>query len=111
MFAKLARPASHRGRNLGSNSGLAIVVAAIILGFSILGGSFLLKGSIDRGTSALASLETAIEKSGARAAPTQQAARPGRPDPNRRYKIDIAGAPSIGSKKAKVTIVEWSDFQ
>jgi hypothetical protein len=95
---------------LGSNSGLAIVLAAIILGFSILGGSFLLMGSIDRGTSALASLETAIENSGARA-PTQQAARGGRPDPNRRYKIDVAGAPSIGSKKAKVTIVEWSDFQ
>ena len=29
----------------------------------------------------------------------------------RRYKIDISGRPAKGSKNAKVTIVEWSDFQ
>ena len=98
---------------MGSNSGLPIVVAAIILGFSILGGSYLLKESIDEGAVALVGLQAAVEKSAARpaaAAPTQ-AARGGRPDPNRNYKIDIAGAPSKGPKSAKVTLVDWSDFQ
>jgi protein-disulfide isomerase len=44
------------------------------------------------------------------AAPTP-AARPGEPDQNTVYRALIGDAPVKGAKNAKVTIVEWSDFQ
>jgi len=37
--------------------------------------------------------------------------RPPREDPNAVYKVDIEGRPFKGAKNAKVTIVEWSDYQ
>jgi protein-disulfide isomerase len=40
----------------------------------------------------------------------QQPARRG-PDPNQRYEINTAGAPAKGPATAKVTVVEFSDFQ
>jgi protein-disulfide isomerase len=49
-------------------------------------------------------------KDKADAAPTP-AARPGEPDSNTVYKALIEDAPVRGAKNAKVTIVEWSDFQ
>jgi protein-disulfide isomerase len=45
----------------------------------------------------------------AAAAPAPQ--RPGEPDQNTVYKAMIEDAPVHGAKNAKVTIVEWSDFQ
>jgi protein-disulfide isomerase len=47
----------------------------------------------------------------AAAAPAAQPARADRPDPNRRYKVNTAGSPAKGSESAKVTLVEFSDFQ
>jgi protein-disulfide isomerase len=47
----------------------------------------------------------------AAAAPAPQPARAAKPDPNRRYKINIAGSPEKGPEDAPVTIVEFSDFQ
>jgi protein-disulfide isomerase len=38
-------------------------------------------------------------------------ARPGRPDPNRRYSVDTKGAPVKGNPDAKIAVVEFSDFQ
>ncbi len=32
-------------------------------------------------------------------------------DPEKRYSVPIAGAPSLGNSGAPVTIVEWADFQ
>jgi protein-disulfide isomerase len=37
--------------------------------------------------------------------------RPGAPDPNVVYKVPVGNSPYRGAKDAKVTIVEWSDFQ
>jgi len=39
------------------------------------------------------------------------AARPSMPDPNKVYNIPIGDSPVRGPKAAKVTIVEFSDFQ
>jgi protein-disulfide isomerase len=51
-------------------------------------------------------------KEKAEAAPTPPpSARPGEPDANTVYKAQIDDAPLKGAKNAKVTIVEWSDFQ
>jgi protein-disulfide isomerase len=51
-------------------------------------------------------------KEKAEAAPTPPpSARPGEPDQNTVYKALIGDAPMKGPKNAKVTIVEWSDFQ
>jgi len=89
-------------------SGRSIVIAALILGASIVGASLLLKMSLDRLSS---QLETAATARLAVPAPTPGAAPSGRPDPNQRYSIDIAGAPRKGNAKASITLIEFSDFQ
>lgn len=47
------------------------------------------------------------------AAPTPQKPKPqaGRPDPAATYKVAVGDASSKGPATAKITIVEWSDFQ
>ncbi len=91
-----------------------LIVASLMLALSILGGSYLLSKSIDAGTQKLHELAVAVDEMPAPtavAAPSKRPSRPGRPDPNKRYKIATAGAPTKGPKNAAVTIVEFSDFQ
>jgi len=90
-----------------------LIVASLMLALSILGAGYFMSKSIDRTNEQLKELAVAVNDipAAAPAAPTRQAARPGRPDPKRRYTIAVAGAPTKGPKDAKVTIVEWSDFQ
>ena len=91
-----------------------IVVAALILAFAFLGGSVLIKSSLDRGAGEISALRTALTEAGAvvqAARPAPAPSRGNRPDPNRRYDIEVGAAPVKGPKDAKVTIVEWSDFQ
>lgn len=47
----------------------------------------------------------------ARPAPSQPAAQPGRPDPNKIYSVPVGDAVTQGPDDAWVTIVEVSDFQ
>lgn len=96
-----------------STSGRAIIIAAVLVSFSIIGGSFFVANSLDRttqqielATAALEDLELAGPGAGA-AAPSRQ----NRPDADREYDVDVADAPTRGNAKAVVTIVEWSDFQ
>ena len=62
-----------------------------------------------------AELYTELTKNGKDKAegPAPQAARPGQPDPNTVYRALVEDAPVRGAdaRHAKVTIVEWSDFQ
>jgi protein-disulfide isomerase len=93
------------------SSGSPAVMAAIVLGISIVGSSFLLTSSIDRASvqvsQAVANLKAVKGADGA----LQAAAASGRPQQGKIYEVDIGDAPAKGPKTAKVTIVEFSDFQ
>jgi protein-disulfide isomerase len=58
-------------------------------------------------------LEEKVGKGGGAApAPAKPGARPGRPDPSATYKVTLSGKEATkGPATAKVTVVEWSDFQ
>ena len=93
-----------------------MIVAAIILGLSIVTGSYMIKSSVDVGAVQLGEVAGEMQAAVAKmaAAPAAAAARPsrgGRPDPAREYKVAIGDAPTKGPKAAKIKIVEWSDFQ
>jgi protein-disulfide isomerase len=100
---------------LGERTGVLIVVSALILGASVVAGGLLVQSAIDNAATELAGVRTALAgmQSGLRAAaaPAPQAARPGRPDPNRRYSVNTKGSPAKGPENAEVTVVEFSDFQ
>lgn len=55
-------------------------------------------------------LEAKVNAAPTAAAPTQRA-QPPRPDPNTVHEIPVAHTPIIGSESAKVTIVEFVDFE
>ncbi len=93
-----------------------MIVAALMLAVSILGGSYFLSQSLQRGSESLNQLAAAVGemKLGAvaqAAAPAAKAARTARPDPNKRYSVALRDAPIKGSAGAAISIVEWSDFQ
>ena len=108
---------------LANNStGPATIVAALIVGMSMLGAAFVLQTSLDRNSLRVAETLSAIAVSAsslAKAGPTKAAAPPtavrpsrgGRPDPAKIYSIAIGDAPTRGPKSAAIKIVEWSDFQ
>ncbi len=93
------------------------VIAAVILGVAMVVVALIVKGAVDKTTAqlngiklALADTKQALENV-ARAQPAARAARPGRPDPNRRYTVNTSGAPAKGPASAKIKLVEFSDFQ
>ena len=98
------------------NSGNALIVAATILGLSILGGAYILVGSVDRATEGIAALGGTLAKAApaagaAQAAPPAAAPRRG-PDPAKAYAVNTKGSPAKGGDaNAVVTLVEFSDFQ
>jgi protein-disulfide isomerase len=97
---------------VGQNNGSAVIVAATILGISILGGSYMLGRSVDGAALQLGAMQAAIAKSGTGALAAAAPAKPRRgPDPSKVYKVKTEGSPIQGPKTAKVTIAEFSDFQ
>jgi hypothetical protein len=106
-----------QGRTVAMNQGslgAPLIAASVVLGISILGGSWLLSRSIDAGSQTLGQLaQTLSDLPSGAAEPSPGAAvrGPARPDPERRYQISLAGAPTKGPANAPVSIVEWSDFQ
>jgi len=96
----------------GHASGGGLVAAALILGASILGGAYLLAMSIDRGSAQLAGLNESLKTAAAEApAAAARPSGPNRLDPKKVHKIELGDAPIRGSESAKITIVEWADFQ
>ncbi|MBW2542409.1 MAG: thioredoxin domain-containing protein [Deltaproteobacteria bacterium] len=95
----------------GNSSGGALVAAALILGASIVGGAYLLAGAMDRGSAELAGLNKSLKTVAAAPAPAARPSAPGRPDPGKVYEIELGDSPVRGSDSAKITIVEWADFQ
>jgi len=97
------------------SSGTSLILASIVIGAAIVVSSWVLKTSIDAGSAEVAAAAEQMKELTAKlaAAPSQpQAApRPGRPDPNKKYTVEIGSAPTRGSDSAPVKIVEWSDFQ
>ena len=104
-------------------SGRQVLAAAVIVGVAVIVGSLVLARSLnqvtqqlDRTAGRLESIRGAVAEAkdalgtlqvaGAPAAPARRG-----PDPNRRYDVNIAGAPGRGPETAAVTIVEFSDFQ
>ncbi|MBT39056.1 MAG: thioredoxin domain-containing protein [bacterium] len=96
-------------------SGTSLIVAAVIIGAAIVASSWMLKASIDAGsaqiTAAAGQMEELTAKLNAPPPKPQAAARPSRPNPNKKYTVDIGGSPTRGPDSAPVKIVEWSDFQ
>jgi hypothetical protein len=103
-------------------SGRQVLTAAAIVGAAVVLGSLVLALSLDRVTQQLdrtagrldeiravvADAGDALSNVQAAAAP---AARPRVEDPDRRYVINVAGAPALGPETAAVTIAEFADFQ
>jgi protein-disulfide isomerase len=78
------------------------------------GGSYLIAMSIDRGAAELSDLSTSLKSIAANSqavARPSAAARPARPDPTQVYEVEVGSAPVRGTPEAKITIVEWADFQ
>ncbi len=104
-------PTNSGDPNVAQNSsGSPAIMAAIVLGISIVGSSYLLTSSVDRTSNQMkqtfANLQT-IEGAPAKPAARQAAA----PNPGKIYKVAVGNAPFKGPKSAKITIVEFSDFQ
>jgi protein-disulfide isomerase len=93
-----------------NSSGGALIGSAFILGIAIVGSSFLLSSSLDRASEQFGTAVASIKnfKPAAAAAPAR---KDGRPDPNKVYQVAVGKSPFVGPKDAKITIVEFSDFQ
>ena len=99
-------------------SGNASIIAALILGVALVAGAWIVKGAVDKTTAQLNGIKVAladtkdalqnVAQARPAAAPPRRA---GRPDPNRRYTLDVKGAPAKGPATAKIKLVEFSDFQ
>ena len=103
-------------------TGRQVVAAASIVGLAVIAGSLVLARSLNNVTQQLDSTVGRLEQIRVAVSDAKdslgnlQAARPAAapsrgPDPNRRYTINTEGAPSVGPKTAKVTLIEFSDFQ
>ncbi len=100
------------------SSGGSLIVASIVIGLAIVTASLILKSSVDEGSAQLAATVGEMQELTAKIAaapsapnPSARPSRPARPDPSKKYEVDIGSSPARGPASAPVKIVEWSDFQ
>jgi protein-disulfide isomerase len=103
---------------MNKTSGAVAVIAALVVGAALVAGSLLVRDSLDRQTAALAgvhealkTLNQSVQANAAATKPTPATAPRRGPDPAQRYTIDLNGAPVRGQPDAKITLVEFVDFQ
>jgi protein-disulfide isomerase len=94
-----------------NSSGTPLLIASLILGASVVAASLLIQSSLDRGTAELSKVLVAINEARPAAPAAPSPARAGRPDPNKHYAVNTKGSPRRGPEKAKIEVVEFSDFQ
>ena len=105
-------------QNSGSNLGGPLIIAAVVIGASIVTGSFLLKTAHDENSERLTTvlgemqaLSAKVAAGGAAPARPAAAAQPGRPDPDKVYQVAVGNAPVIGPSNAQVTAIVFLDYQ
>lgn len=104
---------------MAENSGRLSLIGAVIVAVAVVAGSAIIANGLSRvtaqvdrtGTEIKAALADAQKAMAAAGRPAPQPTRRRGPDPDKRYTIPIKGAPIRGPETAKVTIVEFSDFQ
>jgi protein-disulfide isomerase len=96
------------GVRLPQSNSAALVISAVIIGGSIVAGSFLVRNAVDRTGDEVNGIRTTIAR--AAKGPREAEAREGI-DRNRRYPVNTKGAPVRGDPEAKLAVVEFSDFQ
>jgi protein-disulfide isomerase len=83
----------------------SLVAAALILGASVVAGAYLVSASVDRATVQMVSINKLLGGLSPGGSPAAAAA------PAADKVIEVGEAPILGAADAKVTIVEWADFQ
>ena len=106
---------------MAQDSGRQTLAAAAIVGVAVIAGSLILAYSLnrvteqlDRTAGRLGEIRAAVADAKDALSNLQVAAAPSRrrgPDPNKRYTLKTDGRPAKGAPRAKVEIVEFSDFQ
>jgi hypothetical protein len=93
------------------------IIGAAIIGVALIVTGFIVKAAVDNATAQLSGIKVALADTQealqevAKAQPAPAAAPRRGPDPDRRYDVKTEGSPVKGPQTAKVSIVEFSDFQ
>jgi protein-disulfide isomerase len=102
---------------MAGGSGGGSVVAALVLGAAIVVAGLVVKNGLDDQTAALQGMEAslgelqdALAGGALRAAGARPEPRRG-PDPGQKVDVPVGDAPIRGPEDARITIVEYSDFQ
>lgn len=96
------------------SSGGQLIIAAVLVGLAIMMSALAVRAALDRNAAliagSLAKTELVLKREVRLAAAANRPAQAG-PDPSKQYSIETTGSPSRGPDAAKVTVVEFSDFQ